>query len=117
VDFGNTRILTDYASKNPRTFVKLVTIIRATSNTRLRARDHNTPSALIGENNGANPSSLHTTLEKPTEYMNAQWMQSLHGFLHDIEWIVFHGHLDYHFLEVSLTPKPGDPSTPKSPNR
>jgi hypothetical protein len=29
------------------------------------------------------------------EYMNARWMKSLHGFLHDIEWIMFHGHLDY----------------------
>ena len=32
--------------------------------------------------------------------------KSLHGFLRVIEWIMFHGHLDYfqnHFLEVGLT--------------
>ena len=28
-------------------------------------------------------------------------MQSLHGFLHGIEWIMFHGHLDY-FQEPPL---------------
>ena len=25
----------------------------------------------------------------------ARWMQTLHGFLHGIEWIMFRGHLDY----------------------
>ena len=25
------------------------------------------------------------------EYVNARWMQSLHG----MKWILFHGHLDY----------------------
>jgi hypothetical protein len=32
--------------------------------------------------------------------------KSLHGFLHAIEWIMFHGHLDYlknHLSEVDLT--------------
>ena len=43
--------------------------IRATSHTRLRARDHYTPSTLIGEKGGAAPSSLHTTLEGPTEWV------------------------------------------------
>jgi hypothetical protein len=36
-----------------------------------------------------------------------QWsMWEQHGFLHDIKWIIFHGHLDYfqtHLLEVGLT--------------
>ena len=33
-------------------------------------------------------------------------MKSLHGFLHGIKWIVFHGHLDYFkkpLLKVGLT--------------
>ena len=33
---------------------------------------------------GVGPSLLHTRLEGPTEYVNARWMQSLHGFLHGI---------------------------------
>ena len=28
------------------------------------------------------------------EYVNARWMQSLHGFLYGIKWIMFHDHLD-----------------------
>ena len=55
---------------------------RATSHTRLRARDHYTSSTLIGGKGGAGPSSLHTTLEGPTEYVNARWNHNLHGFLH-----------------------------------
>jgi hypothetical protein len=38
---------------------------------------------------------VHTTLEGPTEYVNARWISSPHGFLHGMKWIVFHGHLDY----------------------
>ena len=35
-------------------------------------------------------------------YVNVRWMSSfLHGFLHGIEWVMFHGHLDC-FLELSL---------------
>ena len=41
---------------------------------RMRARDHYTSSTLIIGKDGAGPSSLHTTLEGPTEYMNARWM-------------------------------------------
>ena len=59
--------------------------VRATSHTRLRARDHYTSSTLIDGKGGAGPSSLHTTLEGPMEYVNARWMCSLHGFLHGIE--------------------------------
>ena len=66
------------------------------------------------------PSSLHTTLEEPTEYVNARWMQSLHGLLHGIEWIMFHGHLDY-FLKPPLrgrpNTKPRDCGTPNIHNR
>ena len=67
----------------------------ATSHMRLRAHDQYTSSTLVGGKGGAGPSSLHTTLEGPSEYVNARWMQSLHGFLRGIEWIMLHGHLDY----------------------
>jgi hypothetical protein len=40
---------------------------------RLRAHDHYTSSTLIGGKGGASPSSLHTTLEGPTEYVHARW--------------------------------------------
>ena len=40
----------------------------------LRAHDHYTSSTLIGGKGGAGPSSLHTTLEGSTEYVNARWM-------------------------------------------
>jgi hypothetical protein len=88
--------------------------LRATSHTRLRARDQHTSSTLIGRKGGAGPSSLHTTLEGPTEYVDAQWMWSLHGFLHDIDWVMFHGHLDY-FQKPPFggrpNTKPGDHGT------
>jgi hypothetical protein len=48
--------------------------LRATSHTRLGAHDLYTSSTLIGGKGGAAPSSLHTTLEGPTEYVNARWM-------------------------------------------
>jgi len=48
--------------------------LRATSHTRLRTRDHYTSSTLIGGKGGAGPSSLHTTLEGPREYVNARCM-------------------------------------------
>ena len=41
---------------------------------RLRAGDHYTLSTLIGGKGGAGPSTLHTTLEGPTEYVNASWL-------------------------------------------
>ena len=37
-----------------------------------RARDH-TSSTLIGGKGGFGPSSLPTTLEGPTQYVNARW--------------------------------------------
>ena len=49
-------------------------LLRVTSHTRLRARDHYTSSTLIGGKGGAGPSSLHATLEGLTEYVNARWM-------------------------------------------
>jgi hypothetical protein len=76
------------------TWVK--TWVRATSHTNLRACDDYTSSTLIGGKGGAGPSSLHTMLEGPTEYVTARWMSSLHRFLHGIEWIMFHGHMGDH---------------------
>ena len=49
-------------------------VLRATSHTRLRARDQYTSSTLIGGKGGAGPSSLHTMLKGPTEYVNARWL-------------------------------------------
>ena len=46
--------------------------LRATSHTRLRDCDHYAPSTLIGGKGGAGPSLLHTTLEGPTEHVNAR---------------------------------------------
>jgi hypothetical protein len=48
--------------------------IRATSHTRLRARDHYTSTTLIGGEGGVGPSSLHIVLEGPMEFVNARWM-------------------------------------------
>ena len=79
-------------------------ILRATSPTRLRARDHYT---LIGGKGIPGPNSLHTTLEGPREYLNARWMQSLHGFLHGTNWIMSYGHLDY----LPKSPFEGRPNT------
>ena len=47
-------------------------------------------------------------------YVNATWMESLHGFLHGTKWNVFRGHLDY-FQNWPLggrpNTKPGDHGT------
>jgi hypothetical protein len=95
--------------------------LRATSYMRLRAHDHFISSTLIGGKGGAGPSSLlHTTLEGPTEYVNARWMQSLHGFLHGIKWNMYHDHLDYFqkpFFGGRPNPKLGDHDTPNAHNR
>jgi hypothetical protein len=42
------------------------------THTRLRARDQYTSSTAIGGKCGAGPSSFHTTLEGPTEYVNCK---------------------------------------------
>ena len=94
--------------------------LRATSHTRLRARDHCTSSTLIGGKGGARQSSIHSVLEGPMEYVNASWMCSLHGFIHGIEWIIFHGHSDHlqkppHEGRPNI--KPGDRGTPNAHNR
>jgi hypothetical protein len=69
-----------YYSENIRKLVNNLqlfssTCLRATSHARLKARDHHyTSSTLIGGKARASPSSLHTTLEGPTKYVNARWM-------------------------------------------
>ena len=83
----------------------------------LHTRDHFTSTIVIGGKGKVGPSLLHTILEGPMEYMTARWMSSLHGFLHNIEWIMFHGHLDY-FQKPSLGGRPntklGDHDTPNA---
>ena len=49
-------------------------LVRATLHTRLRVCDHYTSSTLVGGKGGDGPSLLHTTLEGPTESVNARWM-------------------------------------------
>ena len=109
----NTK-LGDHGTLNPHNHC-----VRATSDTRLRAHDHYTSRTLIGGNGGAGSSSLHTMLEEPTEYVNARWMQSLHGFLNGIKGTVFYGPLDY-FQKPHLGGRPntklGDHGTPNAHN-
>ena len=55
----------------------LATLIRATSHTRPRVRDHYTSSTLIGGEGRAGPSSHYFTLrlrDHRSEYVNARWM-------------------------------------------
>jgi hypothetical protein len=48
---------------------------KVTSHMRLSVRDQYNSSTLIGGKGGAGPSSLHTILEGPMEYVNvARWM-------------------------------------------
>ena len=49
--------------------------------------------------------SFTLRLRGPTEHVNARRVLSLHGFLHGIEWIMFHGHLDC-FRKPPLGGKP-----------
>ena len=65
--------------------------LRATSHTRLRARDHYTSSTLIGGKGGAGPSSLHTMLEG--SYMASYVSRFM------VTWII----VKNHHLEVGLT--------------
>ena len=86
---------------------------------RLRARDHYTSSTPIDGKGGATPNSLQTTFEGSMEYVNARWMYSLHGFLHDIEWIMLRCYLDYFQklpLEGRSNIKPGDHGIPNAHN-
>ena len=67
------------------------TTLRATSHTRLRARDQITPSTLIGGKGGAGPSSLHTTLEGPNRVceckmdVTSTWIPTWHEMDH-VSW-------------------------------
>ena len=61
----------DFGSGMPHNSKAWVT---ATPHTRLRAPDRYTSSTLIGGKGGTGPSSLHTTLHGPIEYVNARWM-------------------------------------------
>ena len=93
--------------------------LRAASHTRLIAHDHYISTTLVGGKGGPGPSSLHTMLERPMEHVNLRWMYTLHGFLHGIKWIMFHGRLDY-FQKPPFggrpTTKLGDHGTPNAHN-
>ena len=81
--------------------------MRATSHTRLGAHERCTSSTLIDGNGRASPSSLHTTLEAPMEYVNAKmdgnvYMDSYMASNRSCfraTWTIFQNHL----LEVGLT--------------
>ena len=71
----------------------------------------------------AEPVQVRFTLrlrDRRSMYVNARWMESLHGFLHGIKWIMFRGHLDC-FQKPPLggrsNTKPGDHVTPNAHNR
>ena len=52
-------------------------------------------------------------------YVNARWMSSLHGFVHGIEWIMVHGHLDCSqksFVGGRPNTNLGDHDTPNAHN-
>ena len=55
--------------------------------------------------------------DQRSNYVNARWMSSLHASLHGIEWIMFHGHLDF-FQKPPLggrpDTKPVDHGTPNA---
>ena len=70
--------------------------------TRLTAHDHHTSSTRIGGKGGASLSSLHTTLEGPTEYIGECKMDvksTMHSYMASngscfvIIWILFKNHL------------------------
>jgi hypothetical protein len=65
-------------------------------------------------------SASHCTWGTNIVHVNARWMKMLHGLLHAIQWIMFHGHLDYFpkpsFGSKSNT-KSGDHGIPNAHNR
>jgi hypothetical protein len=80
--------------------IVIVLSLRATSLTRLRARDHYTSSTLIGGNGGSGPSLFHTTLED----QRSMWMQdgcevymdsdmASNGSCFMVTWTIFKNHL------------------------
>ena len=81
-------------------------MVRATSHTRLRAPDHHTSSTFIGGK--AEPVQGRFTLCLRDQW--SMWVQDGCKVLHGMEWIMFHGHLDY-FSKPSLggrsSTKPG----------
>ena len=96
-------------------------VSRATSHTRLRARDHSTSSTLIGGKGGAGPSSSFTLRLRDQRSM---WLQDGHNVYMDpyvaSNGPCVHGYLNY-FQQPSLggrfNVKPGDHGTPNAYNR
>ena len=94
--------------------------VRATSHTRLRARDHYTSSTLIGGNGGASPRSSFTLRLREQRSMRLQdgckvYMDSYmaaKGSCFKVTWFNFKNHL----LKVGLTQNRGDHGTPNAHN-
>ena len=84
--------------------------LRATSHTRLRARDHHTSSPLFGGKRRAALSSLHTTLEGPTEYVSGCKMDvksTWHSYMASNGpccMVTYYYIFKNHLLEVGRTP-------------
>ena len=75
--------------------------LRATSHTRLKAREHCNVRTLIGRKGEDCPSSLHTWRWRPEGPKKTLWMKNLHGVLHGGLWTRFHG-----LPEFSSSPPP-----------
>ena len=71
-----------------------VCVLRATSHTRLKARDHCNLRALIGQKGRDCLSSLHTRRWRPKGPKKISWMKSLHGVQHGKIWTRFHSFLE-----------------------
>jgi hypothetical protein len=120
VGLGSSIVIKKWANDATRARTTTVgVVVRATSHTRLRARDHYTSSTLIGGK--VEPVQVCFTLRLRDQW--SMWMQdgckSLHGVLHGIKWIMFHGHLDCFQkppLGGSSNTKPGDHGTPNTHN-
>jgi hypothetical protein len=85
--------------------------LRATSHTRLKARDHCNLRAFIGWKGGDCPSSLHTRRWRPKGPKWTSWMKSLRDSnMADYGWgfMASRNLCQPHLLEVGLTKIPGD---------
>ena len=87
--------------KVPLLLAMLLGSLRATSHTRMKAKDHCILRSLIGQKGWDHPSLLHTRRWRPKGSWKLSQMKRLHGFLHGRLWIMFHD-----LLEFALSPPP-----------
>ena len=69
--------------------------MRATSQTRLKARDHCILRSLIGRKGQDRPSSLQARRRRLDGSKKVSWMESLHGVMHGRLWGMFRGLLKF----------------------